>query len=104
MTKKKREQKKQKDTLRDFRIGDRVRVFFNIEKGERKKESFFEGQIIAQKGGGNSKTFTVRRLGLNNVAIERIFPLHSPKINRITVVEKAKKRRRAKLYYLREKK
>ncbi len=104
MVDKKKKEKKQEKAPRDFRVGDKVQVFLSVEKGEKKKESFFEGQIIAQKGGGNSETFTVRRVGSNNVAIERIFPLHSPKISKIIIVEEAKKRRRAKLYYLREKK
>jgi len=104
MVEKKKKEKKQEEVSQDFRVGDKLRVFLSIEKGEKKKESFFEGQVIAQKGGGNSETFTVRRIGSNNIAIERIFPLHSPKISKIVIVEEAKKRRRAKLYYLREEK
>jgi len=77
-----------------FRVGDRIRV--QLEK------AFFEGIVIAQKGRGISKTFTVRRIGANKIAIERIFPLYSPKISKIDILGKAKKRvRRAKLYYLR---
>jgi len=77
-----------------FRVGDRIRV--QLEK------AFFEGTVIAKRGRGISKTFTVRRIGANKTAIERIFPLHSPKISKIDILGKAKKRvRRAKLYYLR---
>jgi len=77
-----------------FCVGDRVRVQL--------KKSFFEGTVITKKGRGISKTFTVRRIGANKVAIERIFPLYSPNISKVDIIGKAKKRvRRAKLYYLR---
>jgi len=77
-----------------FCIGDQIRV--HLEK------SFFEGTVIAKRGRGISKTFTVRRIGANRIAIERIFPLYSPNISKIDILGKAKKRiRRAKLYYLR---
>jgi len=77
-----------------FCVGDRIRV--HLEK------AFFEGTVIAKRGRGISKTFTVRRIGANRITIERIFPLYSSKISKIDILGKAKKRvRRAKLYYLR---
>jgi len=77
-----------------FRVGDRIRV--QLEK------AFFEGVVITKKGRGISKTFTVRRIGADRIAIERTFPLYSPNISKIDILGKAKKRaRRAKLYYLR---
>jgi len=82
------------DWRNQFHVGDQIRV--HLEKG------FFEGIVITKKGRGISKTFTVRRIGSNKVAIEQIFPLYSPNISKIDILGKAKKRvRRAKLYYLR---
>jgi len=78
-----------------FRVGDRIRV--HLEK------AFFEGTVIAKRGRGISKTFTVKRIGVNRITIERIFPLYSSKISKIDILRKAKKIRRAKLYYLRQK-
>jgi len=93
--------KKPEEKLANFSIGDKIKVYFKIKEGKRTREAFFEGQVIATKGSGNSQTFTVRRVGVDRVAIERIFPKNSPKITKIHLVEKAKKIRRAKLYYLR---
>jgi len=84
-------------------IGDRVRVYFLVKDQEKERETFFEGRVIAKKGQGKGKTITVRRVSTNHIAIERIFPLYSPLITKIQVLEKAKKVRRAKLYYLRQK-
>jgi len=88
---------------RKVAIGDRVRVYFLVKDQDKERETFFEGRVIAKKGQGKGKTFTVRRISTNHIAIERIFPLHSPLITKIQVLEKAKKVRRAKLYYLRQK-
>ncbi|MDD3531973.1 MAG: 50S ribosomal protein L19 [Candidatus Shapirobacteria bacterium] len=109
-TKEKTDQKKTDQTskaktkkIAEFGIGDRVRVYFEIKEGKQTRQAFFEGQVIAQKGSGKSQTFTVRRIGADRVAIERIFPKNSPKISRIDLTEKGGKFRRAKLYYLRNK-
>ena len=87
----------------DFNIGDQIRVYFKIKEGKRARETFFEGRVIAFKGSGKSQTFTVRRIGTNQIPIERIFPKQSPKITKIDLIEKGKGFRRAKLYYLRDK-
>ena len=96
-------QKPKAKKIAKFGIGDRVRVYFEIKEGKQTRQAFFEGQVIAQKGGGKSQTFTVRRIGADRVAIERIFPKNSPKISKIDLIEKGKGFHRAKLYYLRNK-
>jgi large subunit ribosomal protein L19 len=92
-----------KDALPDFRPGDIVRVVTKYLEGDKEKESVFEGVVIRRRGSGTSETFTVRRIGAHNVAIERTFFLHSPAILRLEVVRRQKVRR-ARLYYLRERK
>ena len=86
----------------EFRPGDTVRVAVEIKEGDKKRIQNFEGIVIAIKGTGTSKTFTVRKIGANNVGVERIFPLYSESIVGIDVVRKGKVKR-AKLYYLRGK-
>lgn len=86
----------------EFRPGDTVRVAVEIKEGDKKRIQNFEGVVIAIKGTGTGKTFTVRKIGANNVGVERIFPLYSDSIAEIEVVRKGKVRR-AKLYYLRHK-
>src|SRR5688572_16620062 len=83
----------------DFRVGDRVRVHFQVVEGTRRRTQVFEGVVLKQKGGGARRTFTVRKLSFG-VGVERTFPVHSPKIERIEVVGRGEVRR-AKLYYLR---
>jgi large subunit ribosomal protein L19 len=83
----------------DFRVGDRVRVHFQVVEGTRRRTQVFEGVVLKQKGGGPQRTFTVRKLSFG-VGVERTFPVHSPKIERIEVVGRGEVRR-AKLYYLR---
>jgi large subunit ribosomal protein L19 len=80
-------------------IGDRVHVHLRITEGARERIQIFEGTVIARKGTGLSETITVRRVSYG-VGVERVFPLHSPKIAEIEVLRKGKVRR-AKLYYLR---
>ncbi|NLC39912.1 MAG: 50S ribosomal protein L19 [Clostridiaceae bacterium] len=80
-------------------IGDRVHVHLRITEGARERIQIFEGTVIARKGSGLSETITVRRVSYG-VGVERVFPLHSPKIAEIEVLRKGKVRR-AKLYYLR---
>ena len=83
----------------EFRVGDTVRVDVKIVEGKRERIQAFEGTVISRKGGGVSETFTVRKISYG-VGVERIFPVHSPKIAGITVVKKGKVRR-AKLTFLR---
>ncbi|MBQ8295059.1 MAG: 50S ribosomal protein L19 [Clostridia bacterium] len=82
-----------------FEVGDTVKVGFKIIEGGKERVQNFEGIVIAKKNGGISETFTVRHISYG-VGVEKVFPLHSPKIASITVVRKGKVRR-AKLYYLR---
>lgn len=83
----------------EFRVGDTVRVDVKIIEGKRERIQAFEGIVMARKGSGVSETFTVRKVSYG-VGVERVFPVHSPKIASITVVRKGKVRR-AKLTYLR---
>ncbi len=84
----------------DFRPGDTVRVHVKVIEGQRERIQVFEGVVLARRGTGISETFTVRKVSYN-VGVERIFPLHSPRIAKIEVVRRGKVRR-AKLYYLRK--
>ena len=86
--------------LPTFGIGDTVRVFVKVVEGSRERIQVFEGLVIKIKGSGISETFTVRRVAYG-VGVERTFPLHSPRIDKI-VVKRHGKVRRAKLYYLRK--
>ncbi len=83
----------------DFRAGDTVRVHVKVVEGNKERIQVFQGVIIGRKGGGIRETFTVRKVS-GGVGVERIFPLHSPSIDRIEVVRRGRVRR-AKLYYLR---
>jgi large subunit ribosomal protein L19 len=91
-----------KKSVPPFEIGDTVRVHAKVIEGEKERIQVFEGVVIARKGRHNSETFTVRKISYG-VGVERIFPVHSPIVSRIDVVRQGKVRR-AKLYYLREKK
>jgi len=84
----------------EFRPGDTVRVYVRITEGEKERLQAFEGTVIARNNSGVSETMTVRKISFGQ-GVERIFPLHSPVIDHIDVVRAAKVRR-AKLYYLRE--
>lgn len=83
-----------------FSIGDTVKVHVRIKEGDKSRIQTFEGTVIAKKHGGVHETFTVRRLS-HGCGVERVFPLHSPVVEKIEVVRLAKVRR-AKLYYLRD--
>jgi large subunit ribosomal protein L19 len=83
-----------------FREGDRVRVHFQVVEGTRRRTQVFEGIVIRLQGPGSRRTFTVRKVSFG-VGVERTFPLHSPKVERVEVVARGDVRR-AKLYYLRE--
>lgn len=83
----------------DFEVGDTVRISYKIIEGNRERIQVFEGVVIAIDNKGIGRTFTVRRVSYD-IGVERIFPLHSPRIEKVEVVRKGKKRR-SKLYYLR---
>jgi large subunit ribosomal protein L19 len=85
-----------------FEIGDTVRVHVKVVEGEKERIQVFEGIVISRKGARNTETFAVRKVSYG-VGVERIFPIHSPTVARVDVVRQGKVRR-AKLYYLREKK
>jgi large subunit ribosomal protein L19 len=87
----------------EFRAGDTVRVAVRIKEGNKERVQNFEGVCISLRGEGTGKTFTVRRMGANNVGVERIFPLYSDSIESIEVVRRGRVRR-AKLFYLRDRK
>ncbi len=84
----------------EFRVGDTVRVDVKIIEGKRERIQAFEGVVVSRKGGSVSETFTVRKIS-SGVGVERIFPIHSPKIAGITVVRPGKVRR-AKLTFLKD--
>lgn len=86
--------------LPQFRAGDTLKVYVKVVEGSRERIQLFEGIAIKRRGGGISESFTVRKMSYG-VGVERTFPLHSPKIDRIEVTRRGKVRR-AKLYYLRE--
>ena len=83
----------------DFKVGDTLRVHAKIIEGDKERIQVFEGAVISRANSGNRATFTVRKISYG-VGVERIFPLHSPRIDKIEVIMRGKVRR-AKLYYLR---
>lgn len=86
----------------EFRVGDTVRVDYKIIEGKRERIQAFEGVVIAKKNKGISKTFTVRKIS-SGIGVERIFPVNSPKIDKVVVIRKGKVRR-SKLNFLRNRK
>lgn len=89
-----------KENITPFSPGDTVRVHFKVVEGNRERIQIFEGVVIQRKGSGLKENFTVRRISYG-VGVERSFPLHSPKIEKVEVVRKGLVRR-SKLYYLRK--
>ena len=89
-----------KAELPAFSVGDTVRVHVKIKEGDRERIQTFEGTVIAKKHGGISETFTVRRVA-HGVGVERVFPIHSPHVDKVEVVRNGRVRR-GKLYYLRD--
>jgi large subunit ribosomal protein L19 len=83
-----------------FRIGDTVDVHCRIVEGEKTRVQVFSGTVIMRRGAGTNETFTVRRI-VNNEGVERIFPIHSPVVEKV-VVKRSGQTRRAKLFYLRD--
>jgi len=94
------EQEQMKTAVPNFRPGDTVKVHVKVVEGGRERIQVFEGAVIRRRGGGLGETFTVRRVSYG-VGVERTFPLHSPKIERIDIMRKGRVRR-ARLYYLRK--
>lgn len=93
------EEEQMKNELPEFRSGDTVKIHVKVVEGGRERIQLFEGVVIKRRGGGMRETFTVRRISYG-VGVERTFPIHSPRIDKIEVVRKGKVRR-AKLFYLR---
>ena len=93
-----------KDQLRtdlpEFRVGDTIKVHYKIKEGSKERIQVFQGIVIQKRGENVSQTFTVRKIS-NGIGVERIFPLHSPNIQKIDVVRFGRVRR-AKLFYLRK--
>lgn len=90
-----------KENVTDFKVGDTVNVYNKIVEGTTERIQKFSGVVIARKGSGIREMFTVRRVAFG-IGVEKVFPLHSPRIDRIEV-ERRGSVRRAKLYYLRDK-
>jgi len=94
------EQKEMKEKTPEVRIGDTARVHFRIVEGNKERIQVVEGVVIKMRGSQNRKTITVRKVSFG-VGVERIFPLHSPRVEKVEIIKHAKVRQ-AKLYYLRE--
>ena len=84
----------------DFRTGDTIKVFTKVVEGDSERVQVFDGVLLGRRGSGISESFTVRKISYG-VGVERVFPVHSPRIDKIELV-KTGKVRRAKIYYLRE--
>lgn len=89
-----------KQELPEFNVGDTVKVHVKIKEGNRERIQVFEGTVIARKHGGIYETFTVRRVSYG-VGVEKVFPIHSPNVEKVEVVRRGRVRR-SKLYYLRD--
>ncbi len=96
------EKENMKESFTQFKVGDLVDVHVKTVEGEKERIQIFNGTVISKKGGGNRATFTVRRV-VQGEGVERVFPIHSPNVVKI-VIKKSYKTRRAKLYYLRDRK
>src|SRR5215218_804913 len=96
------EREQLKSDVAKFKVGDGVRVHTRVREGDKERIQIFSGIVIGRKGRGINETFTVRRISYGE-GVERVFPIHSPRISKVEV-EKAGKARRAKLNYLRDRK
>jgi large subunit ribosomal protein L19 len=94
------EKEQLRSDIPDFRAGDTLKVYVKVVEGTRERVQLFEGVCIARSGGGLHEMFTVRRIA-SGVGVERTFPLHSPRLDKIVVAHRGAVRR-AKLYYLRK--
>jgi len=90
-----------RDDVPKFGAGDTVRVHVRVVEGEKERIQIFEGVIIQRKGAGIHATFTVRKIGTAGVGVERIFPLHTPRVAQIEVLRRGKVRR-SKIFYMRD--
>lgn len=88
-----------KEDVPGFRSGDTVKVHVRVVEGSKERIQVFQGVVIARRGGGTRESFTVRKIS-GGIGVERVFPLHSPNIDKLEVIRRGKVRR-AKLYYLR---
>lgn len=93
------EREQMKQNIPQFGIGDTVDVYYKVIEGSKERIQVYQGVVIARKNGGLRETFTVRKISAG-VGVERTFPLHSPRVEKVTVVRVGRVRR-AKLYYLR---
>lgn len=89
------------NAIPDFRAGDTLRLGLRIKEGEKTRTQYFEGIVLARKGGGVNQTFTIRKIGAGGIAVERIFPVYSPSILSYEVRRRGVVRR-AKIYFLRD--
>jgi len=89
-----------KKGIPSFRPGDTIKVHHRIKEGEKERVQIFEGVVIARNRGGIGETFTVRKISYN-VGVERVFPLHSPRVEKIEIKQRGRVRR-SRLFYLRE--
>ncbi len=96
------EKEQQKTDVTNFKVGDGIRVHTKVREGDKERIQIFSGIVIGRKGRGINETFTVRRISYGE-GVERVFPIHSPRIAKVEV-EKVGKTRRAKLNYLRDRK
>jgi large subunit ribosomal protein L19 len=94
------EAEQMKENAENFNVGDTIKVFFKIIEGTTERIQVFEGLVLAKNNSGIRRSFVVRKISYG-VGVERIFPLHSPRIEKITVVRRGRVRR-AKLYYIRD--
>ena len=94
------EQEQMKQDAENFHVGDTVKVYFKIVEGANERIQAYEGTVIAKNNSGIRRTFVVRKISYG-VGVERIFPLHSPRVEKIEVIRRGRVRR-AKLYYLRD--
>ena len=86
--------------LKQVKVGQNLKISYRIHEGGKTRTQPYDGTVIAMKGSGISRTFTVRHAGVDNIGVERIFPLYSPNIEKVEIISKGKYRR-AKLYYIR---
>lgn len=89
-----------KQDLPDFKAGDRITVHYKIKEGNKERIQLFQGDVLQRRNAGVTETFTVRKIS-NGVGVERVFPLHSPNIEKIEVNRRGKVRR-ARIFYLRK--
>jgi len=94
------EKEQLRNDITPFNIGDTVRVMVKVKEGDKERIQAYEGVVIAKKGSSVRETFTVRRVSFG-IGVERTFPVHSPRIDKVIVVRKGKVKR-AKIYYIRK--